>query len=345
MIFIILAITVLSSTVDALVSNNPAMLPIILQNLVYTVSCSLFCAALLVLVYARLCTRYKLLQFLVFFALVFLGVYLGMSVAYALLHGRLAAMGWRSLLVPMIFGAIASSVMTMYSILNIRVEEKVARLRAAAEENEQLKRLESEARLASLQAKLNPHFLFNTLNSLAALVYDDPEKAENGIIKLSEVYRHVLSISNRQSVSLAEEVRLIHDYLELERLRFEEKLSYSIDLPPGLAMLQVPGLLMEPLVSNVIKHGLEKTDQPVHIDISISSDTRRLTLSVIDNGPGFDAERVSRGYGHLSIQERLALLYGDDFTFILHSAPGKGVKVEIAFPLPKLGPTLAEACL
>lgn len=344
MLLLIFSITAIGSAVDAMTSSATPFHLVVYHNFIYTTSCSLFCATLLTGVYSRFCIRHRFIAFIAFFVLVSLGVYLGVNTAFFILHKRFASLDLRSLLVPMVFGLIASFVMMIYTLLHIRIDEKVERLRAAAEENEQLKRLESEARLASLQAKLNPHFLFNTLNSLAALVYDDPEKAENGIIKLAEVYRHVLSISNRQCVPLVEELKLIEDYLSLERLRFEDQLSYTVDLPAALSVLHVPGLLMEPLVSNVIKHALEKTDQPVHMDIRIAADAGRMRISVIDNGPGFDPDGVSRGYGHISIQERLALLFGDDFSFTLHTAPGRGVEAVIAFPLPDPSMTEEDEC-
>ena len=256
-----------------------------------------------------------------------------MSTAYYLQNGRWATMSITNLVVPLIFGLIASFVMVIITMLNLRVDEKVARLRAADQENERLRRLESEARLASLQAKLNPHFLFNTLNSVAALVYDDPEKAEQGILRLAEVYRHVLAISHRQWVTLAEELRLIGDYLALERLRFEDRLHVTIDCAQSLANVSIPGLILEPLVGNVIKHGLERTDRSVTLVIRAEAGDGRLRLTVQDNGPGFDPLKVTSGYGHLSIRERMGMVYGTDFNLSIHSQPGEGVIAMLDIPL------------
>ncbi|MCK5148497.1 histidine kinase [bacterium] len=333
MLLLIFSITLISGTFDLLTSSGTrSVFSIYLMNFVYTSCCSFFCAMLLTLIYSKVEFRHRIIEFLLFFIAVFTGVYLGLLSGHMILAGKLVKVTLLNLIVPLIFGFVASIFMTAYSIIQHRLEEKVARLKVAIQENEQLKRLESEARLASLQAKLDPHFLFNTLNSLAALVYDDPQKTERSIIKLAEVYRSVLSISNQSEVSIEEELRLIRDYLELEKLRFDEQFKYEINCPESLMLQRIPGLLIEPLVSNIIKHGLEYTDKFVNILINIRKKDSLIFIDVIDDGPGFIPEKVSSGYGHISIQERLKLLYSDNYQFLIESAPGQGVSVKLIFP-------------
>ncbi|UCE04471.1 MAG: histidine kinase [bacterium] len=200
-------------------------------------------------------------------------------------------------------------------------------------ENERLKRFELEARLSSLQAKPNPYFLFNTLNSTAALIYEDPPKAEKSIVRLSDLYRKIFSISNQNFILLREEIELIEDILELEKLRFDENLSYNIACPEILKDKKLPGLLIESLVENVIKHVYGKTDKKIHIDVDIEEQDNQLYIHVEDNGTGFDMIQADLGFGLYSIQERLRLLFGDNAGFDIDSVLGKGTKVKLMIPI------------
>ena len=173
------------------------------------------------------------------------------------------------LIFSLLFGIVSSIVITASIFLKDNLEEKISQIKEVELENERLKRIELEARLSSLQAKLNPHFLFNTLNSTAALIYENPTKAEESIVQLFDLYRKIFSISNQNFIELKEEIELIEDMLELETLRFEDDLSYQIDCSKLLLDLKIPDLLIEPVVENVIKHVHGKNQQKIHIDIKI----------------------------------------------------------------------------
>ncbi|MBN2414904.1 histidine kinase [bacterium] len=309
------------------------MFRIVGNNFTYTAMCSFFCSLLLVTFYDRIAKLSRILFFLLFSLNVATGIFLGMTAGFLILEGRLVIFTIRTLAMPMIIGLISSAVMTGYMALRSHLDERLEKLHAAARENEHLKRLESESRLASLQAKLNPHFLFNTLNSLAALVYDDPKKAEKGIIKLSEVYRHVLAISERTLIPAGEELDLIRDYLDLEKMRFDDLLNYRIDCPDQLKSVRIPGLLIEPLIGNVVKHALARTDRPVTIDISLEQQDGHMLISVRDDGCGFDPETIVFGYGLKSVQERLHMLYSSGQRLRISSQPGKGTDISITIPL------------
>ena len=260
------------------------------------------------------------------------GVVLGIITATLILEKHLAV-NIPVLLFSLLFGIVCSTAVTGYFELKLRLEEKIMRLRAAELKNEQLRRIESEVRFNSLQAKLNPHFLFNSLNSTAALIYESPKKAEESILRLSELYRKILSFSNQTYVSIEEEIELIEDYLELEKNRFGDKLSYQIVCPESLKKKPIPGLMVEPLVENVIKHVQDKSERTIRIHMNITSMDKYLSIVVEDDGSGFDVDRASFGYGLYSVQERLKLMFGEDYGFDIDSKIGRGSKVSLRIPL------------
>lgn len=327
-VFVIL-LTILLFTLGTIITKK-LWWPDLLEDFVYVSCCTLFCSLLLDSLYKQISLLSRFLFFLVFTLLSSLGVVIGLIISTLILEGGLYFSV--NFFLAIIIGVLFSGGVTVYEVQKSRLEEKITRLKAAELENEQLRRLESEARFNSLQAKLNPHFLFNTLNSLAALVYDNPVIAEKSIVRLSELYRSVLSISNQTFITITEELALIKDYLELEKLRFQDQLTYTLQVSHTLENRRIPGLLIEPLIGNVIKHVTEQTEKAVHVLVTIKEQDGHLVISVSDNGPGFDEAHTSSGYGLYSIQERLKLLFGEDYKFNLKSKPGKGLKVTIRIP-------------
>lgn len=317
-------------------------LPDLYENFIFVACCTFFCSVILHGLYERIYRLSRFLFFSVFMGLSSLGVVIGLVIGDLILEGRLIF--HINFLLAVLIGMLSSIGITFYEVQKSRLEENVARLRAAELENEQLKRFESEARFNSLQAKLNPHFLFNTLNSLAALVYEDPKRTEQSIVRLSELYRKVLSISNQTFITVEEELELIRDYLELERLRFDERLSYRFKCPENLKSRKIPGLLIEPLVGNVIKHVIDKKEDSIQIEIVIGESNGWFHIVVTDNGPGFDTRKTSHGYGLISIKERLNLLFGEDYDFEIQSKPKEGSKVTIRIPekLNSISPIVQE---
>jgi len=305
--------------------------PDIWEIFIYVSCCTFFCSLLLNMLYEQISLLPRLIFFLVFTVLSSLGVGIGLMMSSLILQGRVNFNN--NYLLVIIVGVVFSSGITLFEVHKLKLEEKIARLKKAELENEQLRRLESEARFNSLQAKLNPHFLFNTLNSLAALVYDNPQMVEKSIVRLSELYRSVLSISNKTYIPVKQEIDLIRDYLELEKLRFGDKMIYSFHYLKNIENIKIPGLLIEPLVGNVVKHVLEKQKETVIIDISVQVDKKYVKISVSDNGPGFKTGSISSGYGLNSIRERLTLLYGEDYDFDIDTKSGKGTSISIRIPL------------
>ena len=196
--------------------------------------------------------------------------------------------------------------------------------------------LATEAELRALRAQINPHFLFNALTTIGYLIQTAPEKALTTLLQLTGLLRGVLR-STGEFQTLGEELKLIENYLEIERARFEERLSVEIDVPPSLLTVRVPALILQPLVENAVKHGITPKKEGGAIRISAALRNDRLTLRVADSGAGIDEDdlqkrRVSR-VGLNNVEQRLQLHYDRTARLILHSAPGCGATAEIQINL------------
>ncbi len=168
----------------------------------------------------------------------------------------------------------------------------------------------SDARLQNLRAQLRPHFLFNTLNSISALVAACPDRAEQMIARLSHLLRRSLDSDTRSLIPVAEEMDFIRTYLEIEETRFGDRLSIELDVQPETETLPVPALILQPLVENAVVHGIAPFDRPGRITVMSRLEASVLCLSVRDTGPGVPPES-SFGIGLSNTQSRLAQLYGD----------------------------------
>ena len=168
---------------------------------------------------------------------------------------------------------------------------------------------QKQAELQSLRAKINPHFLYNALNSIASLATTDARKTEQMALALSDFFKYAINREQKQLNTLAEELNAIRTYLEIEKVRFGDRLSFEIDCPSELLDIQIPQLLIQPLVENAIKHGLSQITENGLIGILVSKEETQLKIRVYDNGPAFPDGPLS-GFGIQNTQERIALLYG-----------------------------------
>jgi two-component system LytT family sensor kinase len=192
-----------------------------------------------------------------------------------------------------------------------------------------LEQLKTRAELEALQAKINPHFLYNALNSIASLVHDEPDRAERMVVLLSKLFRYTTGMKNRYFNTVADELEMVRTYLDVEQVRFGDRLTYRIDLmDPALKEVQIPQFLLQPLVENAIKHGISKVAGPGAIILRISEEEGWLNCRIHDNGPVFPEELVA-GYGLQSIQDKLKLLYGNDARLLVENKPLKEVVVQI----------------
>lgn len=196
----------------------------------------------------------------------------------------------------------------------------------------ELESLLHQAQLQTLRSQLNPHFLFNTLHSIAELVHRNPTLAEQLILRLGELLRQVLCSSTEQEVALARELDFIKGYVEIEQMRLGERLQVAWEIAPEALAVKVPSLILQPLIENAILHGVAATAQPGAISIRAACDDRYLHLQVRDSGPGLPQEDKARsGIGLSNTQARLRRLYGAEQRFELLN--DKGLVASIQIPL------------
>jgi two-component sensor histidine kinase len=194
----------------------------------------------------------------------------------------------------------------------------------------------SRAQLAALRRQMEPHFMFNALNSIAGLVRDHRnDAAVSMIVGLSEFLRRASDDSHRSQVTLAEEVEYLQRYLDLQKARFGERLQVSVDIPAELLQAQVPNLLLQPLVENAIKHGIAKRVAGGAIRVAGAHHNGNLCLSVHNDGPSLPADWQAThiGIGISNLRTRLQILHGSEFELHLRDADPGGVEVLVTLPL------------
>ncbi|MGD0868075.1 MAG: sensor histidine kinase [Bryobacteraceae bacterium] len=200
---------------------------------------------------------------------------------------------------------------------------------------EEQARLLVEARLAALTSQINPHFLFNTLNSVSSLIRTNPNQARVMVVKLSKVLRRLLRKHDHFS-ALRDELSFIEDYLSIEVIRFGDKLRFEADVAGDTVDMLVPSMLLQPLVENCIKHGLSNKVDGGTIRIRTHRSETRLHLLVEDDGIGIPEEKLAtlleRGIGVSNVNERLKVLFGNEYRMWIESEPGNGTRVQIEMP-------------
>ena len=178
----------------------------------------------------------------------------------------------------------------------------------AVKESE-LKNLITQAELKSLKFQINPHFIFNSLNSMSALTEIDPKKAKEMIIKLADFLRYILATNEQEKNKLSEELKNIRLYLEIEKIRFEDKFEYSEYIDDGCSNVEIPNMLLQPLFENVIKHAVYETFDRVHLRLKCSFDNGYLKLVLENNFDESTKSRKGAGVGLKNIHDRLNLIY------------------------------------
>ena len=210
--------------------------------------------------------------------------------------------------------------------------------RASERREGEYRRAAKAAELRSLRYQVNPHFLFNTLNSLSALVMvGRTEQAEKMIQTISTFYRHSLAGDPTADVALADEIALQRHYLEIEAVRFPERLACEFDVPEGLENACVPGMILQPLVENSIKYGVSASTRPVTIRIAAQEAGGKLVLTVADDGPGKTSANGGTGIGLENVRNRLAARFGDEARVESASLPAGGYATVLTIPLVRSG--------
>lgn len=233
---------------------------------------------------------------------------------------------WSDLLLEQTVTFVIAYALILAATYVVDSREKMAR------QNEELAR----AQLAALRSQMDPHFMFNTLNSIASLVYDQRGEAAVGmIVGLSELLRRASEDSHRAQVTLQEEVEYLQRYIDIQKIRFGERLRVSIDIPNELLAIQVPSLLLQPLVENAIKHGVSKRRSGGEVRVAGVSRDGALRLTVYNDGPceQEDMALAPHRVGLGNLRTRLKILHGDRSSLLLQPAEEGGVEVIVTLPL------------
>jgi len=233
---------------------------------------------------------------------------------------------WSGLLLQQIVTFLIAYALIVAATYVMDSRQKMAR------QNEELAR----AQLAALRSQMDPHFMFNTLNSIASLVVDQRGEAAVGmIVGLSDLLRRASEDSHRAQVTLQEEVEYLKRYIDIQKIRFGDRLQVSIDIPDELLAIQVPNLLLQPLVENAIKHGVSKRRSGGEVRVAGMSRDGALCLTVYNDSPWEleDMAVTPHGVGLGNLRTRLKILHGDRSNLLLQPAEEGGVEVIVTLPL------------
>jgi signal transduction histidine kinase len=199
----------------------------------------------------------------------------------------------------------------------------------------QARELASLAQLEALRARINPHFLFNSLNSIAQLISTDPERAEACVERLAEIFRYLLQTDNRSFVTLQDELEIADAYLDIERARFGDLLSVDFVVDDGALHRTVPTLILQPLIENAVRHGVSQKVGGGTVSIEAALDGTDLRVVVRDTGVGMPAgveAALSAGVGLRNVYDRLVHLYGAQYAPLIQTHPGQGTSIVVRVP-------------
>lgn len=249
------------------------------------------------------------------------------GLAFVLLHWQPLASYWPQFLGSLKFAAfltiVAGLTIGVYRTLRERLEDTTLQLRTKELEQERALKLATEAQLASLESRIHPHFLFNTLNSISSLIPEDPARAERLVEQMAALLRFSLDANQSGLVPLDRELKIVTDYLEIEHARFGDRLRYKIDLPAELSDTRVPPLSLQTLVENSVKYAIAPERAGGEICIAGARSNGAFRIEVSDPGPEFHLERAPAGHGLDNLRGRLAALFGDQATLRLRRVAGR----------------------
>jgi two-component system, LytTR family, sensor histidine kinase AlgZ len=211
----------------------------------------------------------------------------------------------------------------IYGTLRERLEETTLELRTKELERERALKLATEAQLASLESRIHPHFLFNTLNSISSLIPEDPARAERLVEQMAALLRFSLDANQSGLVPVASELKIVGDYLEIERARFGDRLRYQIDVPGDLGDSRIPPLSLQTLVENSVKYAVAPERAGGEIRITGARSNGVFRVEVSDSGPAFQLESAPSGHGLHNLKGRLFTLFGDEAALLLQRTGGR----------------------
>ena len=219
----------------------------------------------------------------------------------------------------------------LYEGMRHRLQTATLKLAAKELDEERARKLAVEARLSSLESRVHPHFLFNTLNSISSLIQEDPALAERMVERLSALLRFSLDSNQHRTVSLGQEIKIVVDYLEIEKARFGDRLRYWVDVPPELESVEVPPLSLQTLVENSVKYAVSQRRDGGEVGVTARLEAGSVRIEVSDDGPGFTPEAITAGHGLDNVQGRLAALFDDHAGLSISPHDGR-TRVTISVP-------------
>jgi two-component system LytT family sensor kinase len=267
---------------------------------------------------------------LIFYSCNLLGMLIGIEVSYLAMavifhvpyHFLSHFSNYRfSFLVVLIVSTIIYFYRAQQAAMNARLKEKELDLVKA-------KQLTTQAELQTLQSKINPHFLYNSLNSIASLIHEDADKAEDMTLKLSRLFRYSINSKQENMASLTEEMEIVNTYLAIEKVRFGDRLNFLTHIDESVKNKLIPRFLIQPLVENALKHGLNDLANNGELKISITRVNENIVIAITDNGKPFPAE-LNIGYGLQSTYDKLTLLYAENYQVQIVNSPEKQIKILI----------------
>ncbi|MBV9762212.1 MAG: sensor histidine kinase [Acidobacteriaceae bacterium] len=253
----------------------------------------------------------------------------------------LAALGprydyWPAFLASFKIGLVLSAAAVTFAVnyerMRSRLQVSALELKNKELERQRALKLATDARLSSLESRMRPHFLFNTINSVSSLIPEDPKRAERMLTQMANLLRFSLDSSQTGLVPLEREMKIVEDYLDIERARFGDRLKYELSVEPHLDSACVPPLALQTLAENAVKYAVGARRQGAAIRIWAMAEAGSLVLEVCDDGPGFRAAELPSGHGLHNLQERLAVVFGEKARLEISSTP-EGTSVRIEIPL------------
>lgn len=216
----------------------------------------------------------------------------------------------------------------VYAVIDYLDLERNRKFQEKELELSKMRELKAKAELDALHSKVNPHFLYNALNSIADLAVTDGHKARQMTVALADLFRYSINYSDNNFSTIEEELGMAEVYLQIEKIRFEDQLNYSVVVDKELNHLLVPRFVLQPLVENAVKHGLKATGQMTNIKLEVKKEEKGIVMCVADNGPAFP-EELNVGYGVKSVYDKLDLLFPGQYEIRFSNVPGKQVSVHV----------------